>query len=71
MDRNLLTEVVNLKEKRRVLMAECGRCINENTFSKEELKEIKKHRNDPEACKELDFVNALIAEDEELLKKTL
>lgn len=70
MDRDLLTEVVNLKEKRRVLMAECGRGINENTFSKVELNEIKKHRNDPEACKELDLVNALITEDEELLKTT-
>lgn len=67
MDRSILNEVVNLKEKRRMLMAECNGNINENTFSKTEKQFIKKHRHDEQACLTLEVIDAAIREDEELL----
>lgn len=66
MDKQLLNEIINLKEKKRMLMAECNCNINEKTFSKMELKQIKKHRHDEQACRTLEVIEAAIKEDEEL-----
>lgn len=70
MDRKLLNEIVNLKEKRQILMAECDSTINENLFSRTELAQIKEHRNDHQASIELEVVNLWIKEDERLFMES-
>ncbi len=67
MNKQLLNEVINLKEKRRVVQAECFHNINEHTFSKVERQYIKKHRNDDKALLTLHVLNAAIIEDEMIL----
>jgi len=71
MSNGLLNELINLKEERRVLRVECGGGMNENTFSKEEMEHIRKHRNDTESCIALSRVEGMIERDETILKTEL
>ena len=69
--KGLMDEIINLKEERRVLIAECEGGINENTFSKEEMEHIRTHKNEMASCHALIEVEAAITEDEEMLRKRL
>lgn len=64
MNRKVLNELINLKEERRKLMAECECDINEYTFSKVERNHISKHRHDKQACLTLEILDVMIKEDE-------
>jgi len=67
--KELLNEIINLKERRNVLEMECG--ISEkdkHIFSRTEMKEIRKTNDDINACYMLESVNEQIEEDEQLFK---
>ena len=65
--KGLMDEIINLKEERRVLKAECEGGINENTFSKEEMEHIRTHKNEITSCRTLEGVEEALAEDEKML----
>lgn len=66
----LLDEIINLKERRAVLEAECGsKRHNMNTFSRRELHQMEEDTQKMNACIALDIVNSMIDKDESLFRQ--
>ncbi len=66
----LLDEIINLKERRAVLEAECGTTThNMNCFSRKELHQMDEDTQKMNACIALDIVNSMIDKDETLFRQ--
>ena len=66
----LLDEIINLKERRAVLEAECGTADhNMNTFSRKEINQMEVDTQKMNACIALDIVNSMIDKDEALFRQ--
>ena len=66
----LLDEIINLKERRAVLKAECGTAKhNFNIFSKKEIHQMDVDTQKMNACIALDIVNSMIEKDEALFRQ--
>ncbi|MCT4634414.1 MAG: hypothetical protein N4A76_17010 [Firmicutes bacterium] len=66
----LLNEIINLKERRKVLENECGVAHhNMNEFSKEELSRMIEDMESIDVCMALDIVNSIIEKDEYKLRE--
>jgi len=66
----LLDEIINLKERRAVLEAECGTADhNMHTFSKKEIQQMDVDTQKMNACIALDIVNSMIDKDEALFRQ--
>ncbi len=66
----LLDEIINLKERRAVLEAECGTTDhNINTFSRREINQMEVDTQKMNACIALDIVNSMIDKDETLFRQ--
>ena len=66
----LLNEIIELKERRKVLEAELGLSTEDiHIFNKNEIREIVNHRNDEETYYHLEEVTTRLQEDTELYIK--
>lgn len=66
----LLNEIINLKERKKVLENECGvKHHNMNGFSKTELSRMIEDMESIDVCMALDIVNSIIEKDEYKLRE--
>ncbi len=66
----LLDEIINLKERRAVLEAECGTTShNVHSFSRKEIQQMEVDTQKMNACIALDIVNSMIDKDETLFRQ--
>ena len=72
MPEKLINEIIELKERRRVLEAELGLSIEDiKVFNKNEINLIKIHKNDVHAYEQLEDVVTKLKENEEILMEQL
>ncbi len=68
--KELLDEIINLKERRRVLEVECGESTcNIETFSKHEMHQMEEDMMVTDSCVALDIVSSMIEKDEETFRR--
>lgn len=69
-NKQLLNEIINLKERRHVLEAECGTVNhNMNIFSKKEVHQMEDDMENMNTCVALSMVNSMIERDEEAFRR--
>lgn len=69
-NKQLLNEIINLKERRHVLEAECGTAnYNMNIFSKKEIHQMSEDMENMNTCVALSMVSSMIDRDEEEFRK--
>lgn len=68
--KELLDEIINLKERRKVLELECGvGNHNLNQLSRQEIRQMKEDINYMNACIALEMINSIIEKDEMEFRK--
>lgn len=70
MRKDLLDEIIQLKEEKKILEAACGVSnVDRHVFSREEKEHMKALRDTNRSCAMLEDIERRIQEDEEALRK--